>query len=125
MAASSVPIALWTSAVGGWPAPRLFRFLAVSGHRRLLVSVCPLGRNPDLRNADQDRPRRAVVGRLQVLFVDEPHQPKILGTLRRRLVIVRTPRQAQQFALLGDAQLGMVGFDPWTLLNRRTGQLFF
>jgi hypothetical protein len=62
----------------------------------------------------------------QVRFVDHPHQPQVHVGFRLRLVIVARPRQAEEFALPGNRQRGMFGFNhAAALLNARVRQLFF
>lgn len=62
----------------------------------------------------------------QIGLVDHPHQAQVRVGLGLRLVIVAGPGQAEQFALPGDRQLGMLRFDhAAALLNARAGQLFF
>ena len=56
---------------------------------------------------------RAVKGRPEILLVDHPHHPQIVGLADERCVVAGRARQAEQFALLADAQFGMVGFDPF------------
>ena len=66
----------------------------------------------------------AVKRPLQVQLVEPPHQPQVFGALRLRLVIIGRARQAQQFALSRDGQL-VFRADPFALVFKRGGQLFF
>lgn len=50
-----------------------------------------------------------------VLLVDQPHQPQVLGGLRRRLVVEGRPAQPEQLALAADAQVRVVGVDQGSL----------
>jgi hypothetical protein len=49
---------------------------------------------------------------VQVQLVQPTQQIQVLAALRAGLVIVAGPRQAQQFALPFDGQLGMIALDP-------------
>jgi hypothetical protein len=55
----------------------------------------------------------------QIQLVDLAQQAQVLRALRPRLVVVSRARQAQQFALLLNAQTRVCGIDPWaTVFNR-------
>ena len=70
-------------------------------------------------------PSGTVKGRVQVLLVDQPHQPQVFVRLAPARVVVRRTGQLQQLALLRDAQPLVAGRDPRSPFSGQTGQLFF
>jgi hypothetical protein len=53
---------------------------------------------------------------LHVEFVELPKQAQVLFALRLRLIVIRGSGERQQAALLPDAQDGMLGVDPSSLV---------
>jgi hypothetical protein len=67
----------------------------------------------------------AIIWRLRILRIEEPHQTQILRALPMGVIIVCRPGQAQQVTLPGDADLRVARLDQAPFGVRGQGQLFF
>jgi hypothetical protein len=67
----------------------------------------------------------AIVWRLRILFIEEPHQLLIFRTLPLCLVVIGRPGQAQQVTLPGDAELRMSGSIKPRLASGNKSSVFF